>query len=124
MNPNQTIIPVLRIFDVEKAKAFYLDFLGFQLDWMHQFEENFPFYLQISKDQYCLHLTEHYGDCSPGALVRLHQPDLERFAEQLNNQNARFAKPQIETMPWGNLELSVSDPFSNRLVFWQDQAEA
>lgn len=30
MNQNQNIIPVLRIFDVEKAKAFYLDFLGFQ----------------------------------------------------------------------------------------------
>ena len=52
MNQNQNIIPVLRIFDVEKAKAFYLDFLGFQLDWTHQFEENFPLYMQISKDQY------------------------------------------------------------------------
>ena len=108
MNQNQNIIPVLRIFDVEKAKAFYLDFLGFQLDWTHQFEENFPLYMQISKDQYCLHLTEHYGDCSPGALVRLHLVELEQFAQQLADQNARFAKPQIETVPWGNLELSIS----------------
>lgn len=123
MNQNQNIIPVLRIFDVEKAKAFYLDFLGFQLDWTHQFEENFPLYMQISKDQYCLHLTEHYGDCSSGALVRLHLVELEQFAQQLLDQNARFAKPQLETMPWGNLELSIRDPFSNRLVFWKDQAE-
>ena len=123
MNQNQNIIPVLRIFDVEKAKAFYLDFLGFQLDWTHQFEENFPLYMQISKDQYCLHLTEHYGDCSPGALVRLHLVELEQFAQQLLDQNARFTKPQIETVPWGNLELSIRDPFSNRLVFWKDQAE-
>ena len=123
MNQNQNIIPVLRIFDVEKAKVFYLDFLGFQLDWTHQFEENFPLYMQISKDQYCLHLTEHYGDCSPGALVRLHLVELEQFAQQLLDQNARFAKPQLETVPWGNLELSIRDPFSNRLVFWKDQAE-
>lgn len=124
MNQNQNIIPVLRIFDVEKAKAFYLDFLGFQLDWTHQFEDNFPLYMQISKDQYCLHLTEHFGDCSPGALVRLHLEDLEQFAEQLRHKNARFCKPQIEAVPWGNLELSISDPFSNRLVFWKDQTES
>jgi hypothetical protein len=26
-------IPILRVFSVEKAKEFYLDFLGFTLDW-------------------------------------------------------------------------------------------
>jgi len=26
-------IPILRTFSVEKAKDFYLDFLGFTLDW-------------------------------------------------------------------------------------------
>ncbi|HBO82442.1 MAG TPA: glyoxalase/bleomycin resistance/extradiol dioxygenase family protein, partial [Cupriavidus sp.] len=26
-------IPILRIFSVEKAREFYLDFLGFQVDW-------------------------------------------------------------------------------------------
>lgn len=45
-----SITPILRIFDVELAQSFYLDFLGFQLDWQHQFEDNFPLYLQISKD--------------------------------------------------------------------------
>ena len=26
-------IPILRIFDVEKAKEFYVGFLGFAVDW-------------------------------------------------------------------------------------------
>src|SRR3954468_24119707 len=30
-------IPILRIFDVEKAREFYLDFLGFSMDWDHRF---------------------------------------------------------------------------------------
>jgi len=30
------VIPVLRIFSVERAKEFYLDFLGFTLDWEHR----------------------------------------------------------------------------------------
>lgn len=39
MNQNQNIIPVLRIFDVEKAKVFYLDFLGFQLGSVENYRE-------------------------------------------------------------------------------------
>lgn len=39
-----SITPILRIFDVELAQSFYLEFLGFQLDWQHQFEDNFPLY--------------------------------------------------------------------------------
>ena len=28
-------VPILRIFSVEKAKEFYVDYLGFSLDWEH-----------------------------------------------------------------------------------------
>jgi hypothetical protein len=28
-------VPILRIFEEEKAKEFYLGFLGFQIDWEH-----------------------------------------------------------------------------------------
>jgi len=64
----QTTIPILRIFDVEKAKEFYVGFLGFTVDWEHHFEENTPAYLQVSRDGLVLHLTEHHGDCCPGPL--------------------------------------------------------
>ena len=32
----QAAIPILRIFSVEKARDFYLDFLGFTWDWESQ----------------------------------------------------------------------------------------
>jgi catechol 2,3-dioxygenase-like lactoylglutathione lyase family enzyme len=35
----QKTIPILRIFDVEKAKEFYVGFVGFTVDWEHHFEE-------------------------------------------------------------------------------------
>jgi hypothetical protein len=41
--------PILRIFDEDKAKEFYLDFLGFHLDWEHRYGENFPLYAQVSR---------------------------------------------------------------------------
>src|SRR5262245_52175620 len=60
------VIPILRIFDVEKAKEFYLDYLGFKVDWEHRFEEDSPLYMQISLGEFVLHLSEHYGDGCPG----------------------------------------------------------
>ncbi|MES9754348.1 glyoxalase superfamily protein, partial [Bacillus wiedmannii] len=42
------ITPIFRIFDVEKAKLFYIDFLGFKMDWEHRYEEHMPLYIQIS----------------------------------------------------------------------------
>jgi catechol 2,3-dioxygenase-like lactoylglutathione lyase family enzyme len=63
----QKTIPILRIFNVEKAKEFYVDYLGFSVDWEHHFEDNTPAYIQISRDGLMLHLSEHHGDCCPGS---------------------------------------------------------
>ena len=64
-----TGIPILRIFEVEKAREFYLDFLGFTMDLDHRFGPNFPIYMQISRSGLVLHLSEHHGDASPGSTV-------------------------------------------------------
>jgi Glyoxalase superfamily protein len=71
--------PILRIFDEAKAKEFYVEFLGFEVDWQHRFEDNLPLYMQISKDACVIHLSEHHGDCSPGAALRIQTNELEGF---------------------------------------------
>lgn len=111
------VTPILRIFDVEKAREFYTGFLGFTIDWEHRFEENFPLYLQISRQGCVLHLSEHHGDCSPGAALRIETSGLEEFHAELTAKNYRYMKPGIENMPWGTREMTVRDPFGNRLVF-------
>ena len=40
-------IPILRIFDVGKAREFYLGFLGFTVDWEHRFDDRAPLYMQV-----------------------------------------------------------------------------
>ena len=65
------VIPVLRIFDVAKAREFYGEFLGFAIDWEHTFDDHAPVYLQASRDGAVVHLSEHHGDASPGATVRI-----------------------------------------------------
>jgi len=71
--------PILRIFDEDKAHEFYINFLGFKVDWEHRFEEGTPIYMQISKGNCILHLSEHFGDCSPGAAMRIAVDDLDAY---------------------------------------------
>jgi len=65
----QQVIPVLRIFDYQKAVEFYIGWLGFKIEWEHTFEENLPIYMQIARDGITLHLSEHNGDATPCAKV-------------------------------------------------------
>jgi len=47
------VVPILFVRDVTKAAAFYVDRLGFQIDFLHG---NPPFYASVSRDRSCLHL--------------------------------------------------------------------
>ena len=109
--------PILRILDEGKAKEFYVDFLGFKVDWEHRVEEGLPLYMQISKNDCILHLSEHHGDCCPGAAMRIETNELEAFQKALLAKNHKYVRPSIEEMPWGSREMSVIDPFGNRLTF-------
>jgi uncharacterized glyoxalase superfamily protein PhnB len=115
--------PILRIFDEAKARAFYLDFLGFHLDWQHRFGDNFPLYAQVSRAGLTLHLSEHHGDASPGATVYVATQGLRAFHQELAAHNDRTTKPAIEDQPWG-LVMTITDPFSNRLRFCEETPAA
>lgn len=109
--------PILRIFDEGKAREFYVDFLGFTIDWEHRFEASAPLYMQVSKDRCVLHLSEHYGDGTPGAALRIETDDVDAFQEELMSKRYKYARPGAEDMPWGTRDMSIKDPFGNRLTF-------
>jgi hypothetical protein len=81
--PTFRAIPILRIFDVAKARAFYLDFLGCRVDWEHRFENDAPVYMQVSRGDLVLHLSEHHGDCCPGATVYVRTTRLEDLHREI-----------------------------------------
>ncbi|MBV1883606.1 MAG: VOC family protein [Pseudomonadales bacterium] len=111
------ITPILRSFDESKAKEFYLEFLEFNLDWEHRFKEDLPLYMQISKEDCVLHISEHHGDCSPGAAIRIGTDDLEEYHQRLLEKKYQYARPAIQDMPWGGKDMVISDPFGNRIIF-------
>ena len=109
--------PILRIFDEAKTREFYLDFLGFSVDWEHRFGDDLPLYLQVSRDKCVLHLSEHHGDSSPGSALRIETDDIDAMNRELKEKNYKFANPDIEETPWESKEMRITDPFGNRLVF-------
>ena len=114
-----SVIPVLRVFDPASADAFYLSYLGFTLDWDHRFGDDFPLYRQISRLGLVLHLSEHHGDGAPGAHVRIATRGLDALAAELAAKTYRFQRPETVETPWGTRELRLTDPFANRLVFYE-----
>jgi uncharacterized glyoxalase superfamily protein PhnB len=115
-------IAILRSFDEVKAREFYIDFLGFKVDFEHRFEPDLPLYLGLSKGECVVHLSEHHGDGSPGAAIRIETDELDAFQAELLAKAYKHARPGIEEMPWGTREMTVHDPFGNRLTFYQSIA--
>jgi hypothetical protein len=108
--------PIIRIFDEAKAREFYVGFLGFKVDFEHRFEPGMPLYMQVSRGDCVLHLSEHHGDCSPGCAMRIETDSLDAFHSELLGKNYKYARPGIQEMPWAR-DMSVGDPFGNRLTF-------
>jgi uncharacterized glyoxalase superfamily protein PhnB len=119
-----TVIPVIRIFDVAKAKEFYIDWLEFTIDWEHTFDEHAPVYMQISKDQAVLHLSEHYGDGTPGTSIFIWCTGLEAYQQQLLSKNYKYFHPGLESTFYNSLCMNVIDPFGNKISFNEKRSEA
>lgn len=109
-------IPVMRIFDVPKARAFYVDYLGFAWDWEHRFEADLPLYAQVSRGPCRLHLSEHHGDGSPGIVCFVPVADIDALHAELATRDYPYLRPGIENVGWGR-QMQLTDPFGNRLRF-------
>jgi len=113
-----SVSPLLRIFDEAKAKEFYVDYLGFGVDWEHRYEPDMPLYVQVSLGRCVLHLTEHHGDCTPGSALRIEASNLKEYHEILTAKKYGYARPGLQ-QAFGCLEVRIADPFGNRLTFFE-----
>lgn len=114
--------PILRMFDEGMARAFYIDWLGFAVTFEHRFGKDMPLYMGIGRDGLEIHLTEHHGDTTPGTRVRIATTDVESFYDEIMARGYAYAHPGRPCeMPWGETALDLTDPFGNRLTFYQRQ---
>jgi catechol 2,3-dioxygenase-like lactoylglutathione lyase family enzyme len=120
----QRAVPIFRIFSLEKAREFYLDFLGFKVDWEARFAPDAPLYMQVSRQELVLHLSEHFGDATPGSTAYVHMTGVEELHRELNAKNYRHMRPGLQRQDWGMTEVWVTDPFGNHIRFGEPTAPA
>jgi catechol 2,3-dioxygenase-like lactoylglutathione lyase family enzyme len=114
-------IPTLRILDEAKAREFYIDWLGFEVEFEARPEPGAPLYMGIRKGDCCLRLSEHHGDGIPGTHVLVECDELEAFHASLAPY--KYYRPSLQDQEWGQREMTVQDGFGNRLVFFRRLAK-
>jgi len=120
----QRAVPIFRIFSLEKAQEFYVGFLGFKVDWEHRFAPDLPVYMQVSRGDLIFHLSEHHGDGTPGSIAYVHTTGVRELQRELSEKKYRHNRPGLDEREWGMTEVSVIDPFNNRIIFGQRTEEA
>lgn len=111
------VVPILRMFDWEPARAFYLDFLGWTMLGEPRFEDHVPRYVRLSgPDGARVDLSEHHGDGTPGSAVLIMVPDAAAVHDELLRREYGYAEPGLEQSPLGRT-VTVHDPSGNRISF-------
>jgi len=111
-------IPTFRILDYKKAVAFYVEQLGFTLDWEHRFGDSAPVYMQVSKNDLVLHLSENER-FRAGVIVFVETGGIEALRKEFI---ARYeATPEIQSTSWGTKQMEIEDPFGNLLRFNEEE---
>lgn len=115
------VIPILRMFDIPATRAFYIDYLGFKVDFEHRFEPELPLFMQVSREGCALRLSQHHGDCCPGSAITIACGDVSGLHAELRAKPYNFLRPGIERPEWGGAEMKLTDPAGNRLIFEQSK---
>ena len=110
----QRVVPTLRITDYSRSKQFFVEQLGFQVDWEHRFEPGFPVFMQVSREGLVLFLTEHRGDCPVGGLVHIYVPDVDAWYAELQGRGVQVREPPNQSLQ-GLRDMTVVDPDGNKI---------
>jgi uncharacterized glyoxalase superfamily protein PhnB len=111
----QRVFPQLRMMNWGRTRRFYVDGLGFTVDWEHRFEPDYPVFAQVTRDGLSLFLTEHTGDCEVGGAAYLVVDDVDALFGEIRTRGIAVQPP--EDTPWGTREMGVKDPDGNSLRF-------
>ena len=99
---------------VDRAKAFYVDKVGFNADHDHQVNETLRFVQLTPPGSACsISIGTGFTQMKPGSIEGLQMvvPNIEKAHKELTERGV--AVSEIEDMPWGKF-VYFSDPDGNR----------
>ena len=116
MSRIESMVPVFGIGGYAEAKAHYVDWLGFAIDWEWRQAASEPVIMAVSRGAAAFMLNE-YSDPSPGT-VTLKVDDLFALVEEWNSRRPGSAEAAVEP-PYEFPAIYVADPWGNGLHFQQ-----
>src|SRR5262245_35342152 len=106
--PIQRVVPALRITNYQRSKSFYVEQLGFRVEWEHRFEPHFPVFMAVVRDGMQIYLTEHSGDCQVGGLVHLVIENVDVWHREFESRGVRLT--ELPNNDLGFRNMNVTDP--------------
>lgn len=112
----ESMVPVFGIGSYEDAKAHYVDWLGFEVDWEWREADGQPVIMAISRDRASFMLNE-YAAPAPGT-VTLKVDDLSALVEEWNSRRPGAVEAVVEP-PYEFPAVFIADAWGNGLHFQQ-----
>jgi catechol 2,3-dioxygenase-like lactoylglutathione lyase family enzyme len=103
------VVPILRVSDFERSVAYYVDVLGFTVDWK---DGRFG---SVSRGRTSLMLSEGSQGCS-STWLWIGVSDADALYEELRARGALIRHPPAN-YPWGSREVHVFDADRHVLRF-------
>lgn len=112
------VVPI-GVTDVDRAKEFYVEKLGFHADIDQPFEDKR--FVQVTPLGSACSITFGIGvtETKPGAIdgLLLAVADLQTMYDDLSNRGVDISEPKMEG--WGSIHSYLSDPDGNRWTLQQ-----
>jgi uncharacterized glyoxalase superfamily protein PhnB len=117
------VIPILDVRNVEAALRFYVDRLGFQVDFRYEDDPNN--YAGVRRGGVCLHMQwqheEEFRKGKAGALrIRIDVDDPDALFEEYRAKGVLGEGAGVRETSWGTREFGLRDPDGNGLIFYHD----
>ena len=112
------IAPVFAIADVKRSKDYYINKLGFEVDFEWADNERDPVrYMSVGKNDCRLHLSQSERPHKATAYFFIY--DVEGYYASVKKAGADITQ-DLKDWPWNMREFETADPDGNRLIFGQD----
>lgn len=112
------VVPI-GVTDVDRAKAFYVDKLGFNSDVDQPLGDMRYVQLTPPGSACSISLGKGITETKPGAIdgLLLVVPDIQAVYNELSGRGVAISEPKTE--PWGAIHSYLSDPDGNRWTIQQ-----
>jgi catechol 2,3-dioxygenase-like lactoylglutathione lyase family enzyme len=110
----ECIIPILRVNNLATSIRFYVDVLGFKVDWGCEDESSFA---SVSRDRRAIMLAQGEQG-QPGTWLWIGVEDIEPLFTEYKTKGVKFREPPTN-YPWA-YEMKLEDPDGHVLRFGSD----